>query len=41
MLGRTTVGPVRTTAAATLAGIVAIMPVFFVGASAGFLREDL
>ncbi|MEX2598577.1 MAG: MFS transporter [Dehalococcoidia bacterium] len=35
------VGPVRTTTAVTLCSVVAIMPVFFVGASGVFLREDL
>ena len=34
-------GSVRTTAAATLSAVVAVMPAFFVGASGQFLREDL
>ena len=36
-----TVSPVRTTTAVTLCTVVAVMPVFFVGASGVFLREDL
>lgn len=35
------VGPIRTTAAATLSSVVAVMPMFFVGASGGFLRDEL
>lgn len=34
------VGPVRTTAAATLLTVVGVMPVFLVGASGAFLRDD-
>ena len=36
-----TVGPGRTTSAATLSTVVAFMPAFLVGASGVFLREDL
>ncbi len=35
------IGPVRTTAAATLSAVAALMPAFFVGASGVFLREAL
>lgn len=35
------VGPIRTTVAATLSSVVAVMPMFLVGASGAFLREGL
>lgn len=36
-----TVSPIRTTVSATLSSVVALMPMFLVGASGAFLREDL
>jgi len=35
------IGPVRTTAAATLTSVIGTMPVFLVGSQGGFLRESL